>query len=139
MIKKIAFSLLVFTFVSCARGPIQNIQQKRYAGSWKKNFSKKNIGLSQLTSDEVSLYWGSEKGDVFRVYAKGMKKAWKKSLESSVTTPVFVHAEKLYVGTQKGSVFCLDVEKGRVLWKKIIVLQFVVLSLCLGSIFFSRV
>lgn len=118
MKKNIILAIFVLFLFSCSQGPIRKIQQKRYAGSFKKNFSKKNIGLSEMTAYGDSLYWGSEKGDVFRINAKKMKKVWRRNLKNAITTSVFVHENQLYVGTQKGSVFCLDLSKGKIVWER---------------------
>ncbi|MCB1198968.1 MAG: PQQ-binding-like beta-propeller repeat protein, partial [Deltaproteobacteria bacterium] len=116
--KKIIISLLALTFVSCAHGPIKKIQEQRYTGKWKRNFSSKNIGLSQMTAHGDSVYWGTELGEIFRIATPNMKKIWRVEVGDAITTPVFVHGEYVYVGTQKGDIVCLDMAKGKKRWSK---------------------
>lgn len=117
LMNKVCILLTLLVFQACARGPIEQVHQKRYPVSFWKNFSKKNIGLSQLTADKQSLFWGSENGHVVRVSAKSMKKVWSKRFKESITTPVFIHEQKVFVGTQKGTLLALDYDTGKVLWE----------------------
>ncbi|MCB0273053.1 MAG: PQQ-like beta-propeller repeat protein, partial [Bdellovibrionales bacterium] len=116
--KKILWMIGLLFLVGCSHGPVHQVKQKRFTGSWKKNFSKKNVGLSEVSQTQDSLYWGTEKGFVFRIDAATMKKKWRKNLHDTISTAVFVSGNHAYVGTQKGFVYCLEAETGRTLWKQ---------------------
>lgn len=100
----------------CAKGPVRDISQNRITGAWSKNFSKKNISMSELVLDQHALYWGSTNGYVFRVSAVTLKKTWASYVRDGVTTPPLVFENRVYVGTQKGHILCLDAQSGKILW-----------------------